>query len=406
MNRSPAFQPRASASARSGGSSSSASKLTAPTSAIVARAAAQALARSSPRPSAWARAIAGSTRQLVDPQEADELADRAEPRQPLLDDRQQRPDLLVGGHPVDPAGARARPRGRAAAGRRGRRASSRRIHWPLSHSRRSRSKTAPALWTSVEVEALDDLVEREDLLLGPGRPAEQRQVVDERLADEALGAVVVDRRLALALAHLRPVRVEDERQVGERGHVVAERPEQQDVLGRVRDVVLAADDVGDLHRGVVDDDREVVERRAVGADDDEVAAEVGRRRSRPGRGRCRRSRRRPPRRGSGVRRLAALGLERGALLRGQVARSGRVARRQPGPPPEPLALRVELLGACSSRGRPCRPRGAAGRPPRTAAAAASGGTGRTARGRASPATSGPSSQRSPSQWSPSRMSFS
>ena len=57
-------------------------------------------------------------------------------------------------------------------------------------------------------------------------------------------------------------------------HGVAERPEQQDVLGRVREVVLAADDVGDLHRGVVDDDREVIERRPVGADDDEVAAEV------------------------------------------------------------------------------------------------------------------------------------
>ena len=46
------------------------------------------------------------------------------------------------------------------------------------------------------------------------------------------------------------------------------------MLGRVREVVLAADDVGDRHRRVVDDDREVVERRAVAADDDEVAAEV------------------------------------------------------------------------------------------------------------------------------------
>ena len=63
--------------------------------------------------------------------------------------------------------------------------------------------------------------------------------------------------------------------MGEPRHVVAERPEQQDVLGRVREVVLAADHVGDLHRRVVDDDREVVQRGAVGADDDEVAAEVG-----------------------------------------------------------------------------------------------------------------------------------
>ena len=60
-----------------------------------------------------------------------------------------------------------------------------------------------------------------------------------------------------------------------RGHRVAERPEQQDVLRRVREVVLAADDVGDLHRRVVDDDREVIQRAAVAADDDEVAAQVG-----------------------------------------------------------------------------------------------------------------------------------
>ena len=39
-------------------------------------------------------------------------------------------------------------------------------------------------------------------------------------------------------------------------------------------MVLAADDVGHLHRRVVDDDREVVERRPVRADDHEVAAEV------------------------------------------------------------------------------------------------------------------------------------
>ena len=56
---------------------------------------------------------------------------------------------------------------------------------------------------------------------------------------------------------------------------VAERPEDQQLLRGVGDVVLAADDVADLHVRVVDHDREVVERRTVGPDDDEVAAEVG-----------------------------------------------------------------------------------------------------------------------------------
>ena len=63
--------------------------------------------------------------------------------------------------------------------------------------------------------------------------------------------------------------------MGERGHRLAEAAEQQDVLGRVAQVVLAPDHVADLHRGVVDRDREVVERGSVGPDDDEVAAEVG-----------------------------------------------------------------------------------------------------------------------------------
>ena len=161
----------------------------------------------------------------------------------------------VGSRTLGAAGAQDRQVGgqeRATAGRPARRSSRRRIHWPSSHSRRSRSKTAPPWWTRRQVEARDQLVEREDLLLGPARPAEQGQEVDHRLLDEALGDVVGDRGLALALAHLRAVGVEDERQVGEVGHLGAERPEEQDVLGRVGEVVLAADDVADGHRGVVD----------------------------------------------------------------------------------------------------------------------------------------------------------
>ena len=186
--------------------------------------------------------------------------------------RSARSSSSVGIRSIRPAASSAATNGRRRSIRSS--GSSRRIHWPLSHSSRSRSKTAPPLWTLGQLEALDDLVDRQDLLLGPGRPAEQRQVVDQRLADEALGDVVRDRGLALALAHLRPVRIEDERQVGEPRLGMAERPEQQDVLGGVREVVLAADDLADLHRRVVDDHGEVVERRPVAADDHEVATEV------------------------------------------------------------------------------------------------------------------------------------
>ena len=132
-----------------------------------------------------------------------------------------------------------------------------------------------ALLDLLDLEPLLELGEREHVLLRAGRPAEEREVVDERLLDEALRDVVGDGGLALALAHLGAVGVEDQRQVAEHRLLEAQRLEQQDVLGRVADVVLAADHVADGHRGVVDHHGEVVERRAVGADDDEVAAEVG-----------------------------------------------------------------------------------------------------------------------------------
>ena len=129
--------------------------------------------------------------------------------------------------------------------------------------------------------------------------------------------------------------------MGEPGDLVAERPEQQDVLGRVRDVVLAADDVGHLHRRVVDDHDEVVERRAVVADDHEVAADV-----RdvdldvaaddviPGDDALADA---EPQGGG-----AALGLERGALTWRQARAAAVVAGRQLGRLLA-LALRLELL---------------------------------------------------------------
>ena len=55
---------------------------------------------------------------------------------------------------------------------------------------------------------------------------------------------------------------------------VAERADERDVLRRVRQVVLAADDVGDLHGLVVDDHHEVVQGHAIGADDHEVTQQA------------------------------------------------------------------------------------------------------------------------------------
>ncbi len=81
----------------------------------------------------------------------------------------------------------------------------------------------------------------------------------------------------LALGHLRlRARLGDVRDVGEGRQVGAQRLEDQELGERVGEVLLGPDDVGDLHRDVVDDAGEVVQRRAVGPDDHEVADLVGR----------------------------------------------------------------------------------------------------------------------------------
>ena len=69
--------------------------------------------------------------------------------------------------------------------------------------------------------------------------------------------------------------------MGEGGQGGPEGLEDQELREGVREVLLGADDVGDLHLDVVDDAGEVVERRAVGADDHEVADLVGRERDVP-----------------------------------------------------------------------------------------------------------------------------
>ncbi len=75
----------------------------------------------------------------------------------------------------------------------------------------------------------------------------------------------------MPLAELLLVGAEEQRHVQELGHAGAQRLVDHDLLGRVADVVVATDDVRDLHGDVVDHDGEVVGDGAVGALHDEVA---------------------------------------------------------------------------------------------------------------------------------------
>ena len=87
---------------------------------------------------------------------------------------------------------------------------------------------------------------------------------------------LLDGRGAVALGELLAIRAEDHAQVRELRDRRAERSEEGDVLGRVGEVVVAADDVRDAHLRVVHADAEVVQRMAVGAHEDEVVQGLGR----------------------------------------------------------------------------------------------------------------------------------
>ena len=79
----------------------------------------------------------------------------------------------------------------------------------------------------------------------------------------------------MALGELLAVGAQDHGDVGERGHGRAEGLVDHDLARGIGQMVVAANDVGDLHHGVVDDGRKVIRRRAIGAEDDKVVELLG-----------------------------------------------------------------------------------------------------------------------------------
>ena len=105
---------------------------------------------------------------------------------------------------------------------------------------------------ALEREAFDELRDAHDLGAIVVAPAEEREEVDERLGEVALGAELLDRGCTVALRELLAVGAEDVGDVPvprERG---AESLEDLDLLRRVRDVVVAAQDERDPVQPVLD----------------------------------------------------------------------------------------------------------------------------------------------------------
>lgn len=85
-----------------------------------------------------------------------------------------------------------------------------------------------------------------------------------------MARVIADGGSCVAFRHFRAVGIEDEGDVCVLGSGSAEGFDELEVFRRVHQVVLAADDVGDLHFEVVDDVYEVEDVGAIGAFDDHV----------------------------------------------------------------------------------------------------------------------------------------
>ena len=86
-------------------------------------------------------------------------------------------------------------------------------------------------------------VVRHQLAIVAGRPPKQREEVHHRVGQITLPLIFHHRRRAMPLAQSLLVGAENQRHMREARHGCAERLEQQHVLRRVRDVIVAADHI-------------------------------------------------------------------------------------------------------------------------------------------------------------------
>ena len=108
----------------------------------------------------------------------------------------------------------------------------------------------------VDVEVLHQLLHGEDVLVRAQGPAQQGQVVQQALGDEATFAVQEEAGLGIALGELLVALAHDVGQVAELRHVLGhthcvQRAVQRDLARGGAEQVLAAQDVGDAHQRVV-----------------------------------------------------------------------------------------------------------------------------------------------------------
>ena len=117
---------------------------------------------------------------------------------------------------------------------------------------------------------LRHLLARHDLAVVARRPAQQRQIVEERLRQIPLLAEFAHEGRPVALRIGLTRMVDDHRQMRILRHRRPQRTEKHDVLERILDMVVAADDVRHPLRDVVEHVRQMEDRGTVRAHDDKV----------------------------------------------------------------------------------------------------------------------------------------
>ena len=106
-------------------------------------------------------------------------------------------------------------------------------------------------------------------------PSEPCKVVHDGLGQKAVLPVFEKRAAPCRLQPEAGLVSLDQGHVAEPGRLKAEGPVHEYLAGRIVDVVVAPDDVGKAHEGVVDYDREIVGRRVVAPEYDEVIQLLG-----------------------------------------------------------------------------------------------------------------------------------
>ena len=106
----------------------------------------------------------------------------------------------------------------------------------------------------------------------PGRrPAQQRQIIYQRLGQHAHVAKIGDRGCPVPLGEPFAVAAQNRRKVRKLRHGPAQGLIQRHLLGRIRKMIVAADHVRDLHQRVINHHHVVVDRHPVRTQDDGIA---------------------------------------------------------------------------------------------------------------------------------------